>query len=47
MAYSLEIPQEMVRDMYFIREKSGVSIRKQILTSIKKHVEENKEYLVK
>lgn len=45
MAYSLTIPPEMVRELYFIRQKTEVSIRKQIIESIKKHIKDEKEVL--
>ncbi|MBI2657760.1 hypothetical protein HYX08_03645 [Candidatus Woesearchaeota archaeon] len=47
MAYGLIIPPELVHDMFLIREKSGVSIRKQILQSIQRHVEEHKGLILR
>jgi len=42
MTYALVIPKELVREMYTIREKTGVSIRKQIIQAIEAHID-NKE----
>ena len=41
MSYSLVIPKDLVTEMYFIREETGISIRKQILEAIKSHVEQS------
>lgn len=38
MAYSLVIPQELVSEMYLIREQTDVSIRKQIIQAITAHI---------
>ena len=43
MSYALVIPKELVREMYFIREKTGVSIRKQIIQAIGVHIDEVKQ----
>ena len=42
MSYSLVVPPELVSELYFIREKTKVSIRKQILQSIEKHIKSTK-----
>ena len=42
MSYALVIPKEQVREMYFIREKTGVSIRKQIIRAIRAHIDSKK-----
>ena len=42
MTYSLVVPPEIVSELYFIREKTKVSIRKQILQSVENHVKEFK-----
>ena len=40
--YSLVVPPELVSELYFIRQKTKVSIRKQILQSVESHVKEYK-----
>ena len=40
--YSLVVPPELVSELYFIRQKTKVSIRKQILQSVESHVKEFK-----
>lgn len=40
--YSLVVPKEMVTELYLIREKTGISIRKQILTAVLKHIKSSK-----
>lgn len=40
MSYSLIIPPDLVVRLYFVREKTGVSIRRQILDSIRKHLDD-------
>lgn len=40
MTYSLVIPPDLVRELYFIRQKAKISIRKQILQSVEKHIKE-------
>ena len=42
MTYSLVVPPELVTELYFIREKTKISIRKQILQSVESHVKEHK-----
>ena len=39
MSYALVIPKHLVREMYFIREKTGISIRKQIIQAIEAHID--------
>ena len=47
MTYSLVIPPDLVKELYFIRERNEVSIRKQILQSIEKHIKKhNKKVIV-
>ena len=41
MSYSMVIPPDLVRELYFIREETKISIRKQILQSIEKHINLN------
>jgi len=36
--YSLVIPEELVKELYSIKKKTKVSIRKQILDSVKNHI---------
>ena len=43
MTYTLVIPPEYLGDLVAIREKSGKSIRKQILESIQNHIREAKK----
>ena len=40
MSYALVIPKHLVREMYFIREETGVSIRKQIIQAIEAHIDD-------
>ena len=40
--YSLVIPPEYLKHLVKIREKTGISIRKQILQSIDKHIAKSK-----
>ena len=42
MTYSLVVPPELVTELYFIREKTKVSIRKQILQSVESHIKDYK-----
>ena len=42
MSYGLIIPPELVTELYFIREKTKVSIRKQILQSVESHIKDYK-----
>lgn len=42
MTYSLVVPPDLVSELYFIREKTKVSIRKQILQSVENHIKEYK-----
>ena len=42
--YSLIIPSDLVKEMYMIREKIGTSIRKQILESVKDHIEKFRRF---
>ncbi|GEM_PF-3338666 len=41
MTYSLVIPPKLISELYFIREKTKVSIRKQILQSVEKHIKKS------
>jgi len=43
MSYALVIPKHLVREMYSIREKTGVSIRKQIIQAIEAHVDDKEK----
>ena len=43
MSYALVIPKELVREMYFIREKTGVSIRRQIIQAIKDYLDDKEK----
>ena len=43
MAYSLLIPKKLVSAMYQVREKTGVSIRRQILEGIMGRLQMEKE----
>jgi len=40
MSYALVIPPHLVRDMYFIRKNTKISIRKQIIQAIELHIYE-------
>ena len=40
--YSLIIPPELVSELYYIREETGVSIRRQILDSIRFHIKKSR-----
>ena len=40
MSYGLVIPKHLVREMYFIRERTGVSIRKQIIQAIEAYIDD-------
>jgi hypothetical protein len=40
MTYSLVVPSELEEGLYHIREATGVSIRKQILLAVTKHIGE-------
>ena len=42
MTYSLVIPPELVTELYFIREKTKTSIRKQILQSVENYIKTTK-----
>ena len=44
MSYSLIIPPDLVVRLYFVRERTGVSIRKQILDAVKKHLDNYQEW---
>ena len=43
MSYALEIPKELVKEMYFIRENTGISIRKQIIQAIKDYLDDKEK----
>ena len=43
MAYALVIPPQYLGDLVRIREKTKISIRRQILQSIEKHIAESKK----
>lgn len=45
MSYSLVIPPDLISKLYLIREKINVSIRKQIIVSIKKHIKEQEKVI--
>lgn len=45
MAYSLVIPPDLISKLYLIRQKIDVSIRKQIIVSIKKNIKEQEGVL--
>ena len=36
--YSLVIPPEQVKKLFYIREKTGISIRKSIIDAINNHI---------
>lgn len=36
--YSIVVPVEIVTELYHIREREGISMRKQILEAVKKHI---------
>ena len=38
MSYALEIPKHLLREMYLIRQRTGVSIREQIMQAIESHI---------
>ena len=42
--YSLVIPPEIVSELYHIREKTGKSIRKQILNAVNESIENFKNF---
>lgn len=43
MTYSLIIPEHLVREMSLIREKTGTSIRQQIIKAIEVHIDEKEQ----
>ena len=43
MSYALVIPKHLVREMYFVREKTGVSIRKQIIQAIEGYIDDKEK----
>lgn len=43
MTYALVIPPQYLGDLVKIREETKISIRKQILQSIEKHIAESKK----
>ena len=43
MTYSLVVPPDLISGLYSIREKTGVSIRKQILLAVDRHLRESRE----
>jgi len=43
MSYALVIPKHLVKEMYLIRVKTGVSIRKQIIQAIEAHVDDKEK----
>lgn len=45
MSYSLVVPPPLVEGLYHIRQRTGVSIRMQILNAIMKHIEEHERAL--
>ena len=42
-AYSMIIPPEMVEQMFWIRQNTGIPIRRQAIRAIEKYVEEMKD----
>jgi len=43
MSYALVIPKHLVREMYFVRQKTGVSIRKQIIQAIEAYIDDKEK----
>ncbi len=43
MTYSLVIPPPLICAMYRIRERTGVSIRQQIISAIEHHVQQQED----
>ena len=41
MTYALVVPPDLLSGLYNIREKTGVSIRKQILLAVDRHLRES------
>lgn len=42
MSYTLEIPEDVLRDLTLIREATGIPIRKQIIWSLGRWVEKHR-----
>ena len=43
MAYSMVIPPEMVEQMFWIRQNTGIPIRRQAIRAMERYVEDMKD----
>ena len=43
MAYSMVIPPEMVEQMFWIRQNTGIPIRRQAIRAMEKYINEMKD----